>query len=265
MPKYYATGRVRKYAKAYRKRRFSSKLSRSKYSISPRSMHMPLPSRMNVSLRATEVVTVSYLGTAGVDSFLYPLYFPGLWKDNTGTASFAGGFLQLIQLYSQCRVKKVYMKTRMMAINNGNNVNLNLYTMICAENNAITLASITDTGAFQDNSNTWLAKKHYLSTSTGGHPYTIDVRSCDLTKYNGMVNSNDTLIYSNYTTQFTTPSSGQAQLLPCYVIVAKNIAGVTTLEVQFEFTFDFDMEFSGLKNLGQQISVLPTPTFARRT
>jgi len=265
MPKFYATGRPRKYAKVYRRKRFASKVSRVKYSISPRAMHMPLPSRMCVTLRAVDNNYVTYTSVVSTDGFLYPLYFPGLYKDNTGIPAFAGGFLQLMQLYSQAVVKRVAMKTRMMAINNASNVNLNIYTMITSENNADQVATDTTLASFQDNSNTWLARKHYLSVSTGGHPYSVDYRTCDVQKFNHMVNSNQNLIFNSTGNQFTTPSVGEARNYPCYIVVARNPLGIANAEVAYEMVFDFDIEFTGLKNLSQQISGLTTPSWTRRS
>lgn len=266
MAKYYPTGRKR-LTVVYRKRRISrlARPSKQRYSISARAMHMPLPSKMCVTLRAVDNNTVSYAALAGYDAFTYPLYFPGLWKDSAGTPSFAGGFLQLIQMYSKAFVRRVRMHTRVMAVANGANVNLNFYTFVCSENNATTLGSITTLAEFQDNSNTYLAKKHYISAYPGGNNYVQEWRTVDVVKYTGIPSINSNYIFASYTNSITTPSAGEAALYPNYVIVAKWPTGTAPLEVAYEHVFDFDIEFQELKNLPQQTSAFPTPSFSRRT
>jgi len=263
MVKYYATGRPRRF---YRKKRVASRtLAVQKYSVSARRMHMPLPARMCVTLRCVDNNTVSLLAAGGYDAFNFPLYFPGLWKDSAGTPAFAGGFLQLIQLYSVAWVKRVRMTTRVMAVANGTNANVNLYTYICSENIVNTLGSLTTLAEFQNNSNTYLAKKHYISAYPGGNNYVTETRSCDLTKFVGFGKQQENRIFSSYATSFTTPSAGEAINLPNYIVVMAYPLGTGNLDLNYEHIFDFDIEFNELKNLSQQITALSTPSWARRT
>lgn len=232
--------------------------------MSARAMHMPLPSTMKVTLRAVDNNDVTLLAAAGYDGYQYPLYFPGLWKDNVGTPAFAGGFLQLMQLYSKAYVRRVRIKTRCMAINNGTNANLNIYTFVCSENQANTLGALTTLAEFQDSSNTYLAKKHYLSTFTGGYAYCQETRSVDFGKYTGIGDTNANLIYRSGSGQITTPSAGEALTYPNYVIVVKYPNGTASQNVSFEHVMDVDIEFRELGSLPQQITSLVSTSFARR-
>lgn len=157
------------------------------------------------------------------------------------------------------------MHTRVMAVGNGANANLNFYTFVCSENNATTLGSLTTLAEFQDNSNTYLAKKHYISAYPGGHNYVQEWRTVDVVKYTGIPSINSNYIFASYANSITTPSAGEAALYPNYVIVAKWPTGTTAIEVAYEHVFDFDIEFQELKNLPQQTSAFPTPSFSRRT
>lgn len=259
----YRTGKKR-YTGVYRKRR-TARATRYP-SVSARKMHMSLPNRQRVTLRCNEQVTVSYLSVQGFDGFFYPLWFPGLWKDTQGVAPrFAGGFLPLIQLYSKAYVRGVRCHARCMAINNGTNCNLNLYSMIVPELHALSIGSLTNVTSFEDASNTFLAKKHYIGQSAGGLPYTHDYRSVDLTKYQGFGKIQDNAMFRNPLGTITAPSAGEADYLPAYVWVVYNPPGSAAAEVLFEFTFDFDVEFMDLTMLPQLIANQPVLSFARRT
>lgn len=227
---------------------------------------MSLPNRQRVTLRCNEQVTVTYLPVSGFDGFYYPLWFPGLWKDTAGSSPrFAGGFLPLMQLYSKAYVRGVRCHARAMAVNNGTNCNLNLYSMIVAELHAVSIGSLSTLSSFEDASNTFLAKKHYVGQSAGGVPYTHDYRSVDLTKYQGFGKIQDNAICRTPLGSITAPSVTEADYLPAYVWVVYNPSSGTANDVLFEFTFDFDVEFMDLTMLPQLIANQPVLSFARRT
>lgn len=259
----YFTGK-RRYVKKTRKRTFTRAVVAARPSISARQMHMSLPNRQCLTLRANEIVPVTYNAVTDYDAFQYPLYFPGLWKDSAGVPRFAGGFIQLMQLYSKAYVKAVRCHTRMMAVANAANVNINVFTMVASENQANALGSISTQSEFEDGSNTTLAKKHYLSSYSGGHNYAHDFRSVSLIKYTGLPKQNENLIFRAANGQMTSPSAGEAQTYPNFIIGVRNPPGVAVANVEYEFTFDFDIEFLELASLPQLITSIVTPTFARR-
>lgn len=264
MAKYYATGRLRKFPA--RKRRVIRKVKTGNYwSVSPRAMHMPLPSRMCLTLRAVDNVEVTYNATAGFDAFTYPLYFPGLWKDSAGTPSFAGGFLYVALMYSVAWVKKVKMTTRMMAISNATNSNINVVTMVCSENQAANMGTMTTLAEFQNETNQWLGRRHYLSTYTGGNSYAQDVRYVDVSKFTGMPKSQESRIFISSSQLITTPSGNEGVNLPNYVIAVNNPGGTGAILVRYEFVFDFDIELNQIQTLPQNTAGINPPTFSRRT
>lgn len=228
---------------------------------------MPLPSTMKLTLRGTEKIIVTQAIGFGYDSFFYPLYFPGMFKDCTAAPpKFAGGFLQLMQIYNKAYVKAVRVHCRMYGINTGNNTNINVYTVFLGEEQAGSLGSITSNDEFEQFSNTWQAKKFYLSNAFGKNSYHSDYRTLDISKFcAGWPRTNENMIYRAVSGQITTPSNTEAITYPCYCVTTNNAAGTEAQDIGMEFTFDFDIEFSELNPLPQKIGDLITPTWARRT
>jgi len=269
MPKLY-TLKARKFARTYRKRRSvfrATGISRNRYTVSARKMHMPLPATMRLTLRGTEKNIVTQATAFGYDSFFYPLYFPGMFKDCTAAPpKFAGGFLQLMEIYNKAYVRAIRVHLRMYSINVGGNTNINVFTTFLGEEQAIELGNISNNDEFEQYSNTWQAKKFYLSNAYGGTNYHSDYRSLDFSKFCGTwPRTNENMIYRTILGKIETPSSAQAITYPCYCITTNNAAGTENQDVGMEFTFDFDIEFSELNPLPQLIGDLITPTWGRRT
>lgn len=264
--KVYLTARRR----VFQKKRISKVIpavTRQSYApLTLRRMSFPLPPKMRLSLRGTEVNDVVISIAQSYDAFIYPLYFPGMFKDSSGTTpKFAGGFLQLMSLYSKAYVRGVRMHTRAFNIGQGDNTACNVFTSILPEGQANAYGSLASQVDFQNLSNSVQAKKWFVGDSTGGHGYAQDYRYCDVVKYNGYSNLLDNQIIRTYTNQITTPSATEANNMPNYLIAIQHAAGTISLTLRIECTFDFDIEFSELGYLPQSIADLSAVSFARRT
>lgn len=281
--KVFATYRRRRFFKKGAKRSFARRVHAIKTvartSISPRAFHMPLPNNLRLRLRCVDQTSINTVG--GIqDAFYYPLYFPGLWKSATGLPQFPAGFLNLMMMYSKAYVRNVTMNTRIMAVVSQANSTANVYTMITSEKEAIALDSLATGQQFLDWGNTTLARKHFLGPASGANNYVNEFRSCDLRKYTAMGSLLDNAVIRegtaviqytapvivdiNYST-FSTPSPAEATSLPCYSVVLKFPLGGSAATTNFEFVFDFDIEFMELTRQPQVTSGYLYPVHTRRS
>lgn len=260
------TGRKR----VFRKRRFVKRVaavSRASYaSLTIKRMAYPLPPKLRLSLRCNDISDVTLGIAQSYDAYYFPLYFPGLFKDSQGTTpKFAGGFIPLMLNYSKAYVRGVRIHVRAFNLSSGNNHNCNMFTAILPEGQAVTYGSLGNQTEFENLSNSVQAKKWFVGDSTGGHGYAQDYRYCDLVKYNGYSNLLDNQIIRTVANQITTPSAGEANNQPNYLIGLQHGPGTASGILRIEHTFDFDIEFSELAFMPQLIADFSAITFSRRT
>jgi len=251
----------------YRKKRVVAMAVHRNFAIQ-RNVFPTLPSIMRVSLRAHRQAIDDTPILGAVDGYYIPLWLPGIFANMAGTPTWAGGLLQLAQIYCKFVVKGARINFKVQSLGQGaGNTNVDFITVVLSTTEATQLDGISSLSQYEQFNTMPSMRRKMLSTAQGGAPFISDYRAVDVLKFANMPLTQASSFLRTYSAgvNITGPSTAEAASLPCFGVGSFWTSGTGIVQIRSELTIDYDVEFSEIGELWPVITSQPTLSFSQRT